>query len=143
VESGGHSQLAIMDDLTQVGWKLMDHIESLFHDLSKIAKSMEALHAKPDAKVFYDIFSGALYWTDEMPKGGDVSSECLRFVLKYRTGLIVQEPEASFELFWQEAKRRFPNWIGFSSERTAPNQQLAAYYHCERKRVENEARAES
>jgi hypothetical protein len=113
----------------------MDHIESLYHDLSRIAASMEALKKKDDAKVFYDLLSGSLFWSDELPKTSPVSSDCLRFVLKYRTGLIVGKPEPSFELFWQEAIRRFPNWIGFSVDRTTPNEALTAYYRKERKRM--------
>jgi hypothetical protein len=113
----------------------MDHIEGLYHDLSRIAASMEALKKEDDARAFYDLLSGSLVWSDELPKNGAVSLDCLRFVLKYRTGLIVGEPQPSFELFWQESIRRFPNWIGFSVDRTTQNEALTAYYLQERKRV--------
>jgi hypothetical protein len=115
--------------------KNMDHIEALFHDLSRIATSMEHLTKKPDAKVFYDTLSGSIVWTDELPKSTAISLDCLRFVLKYRTGLLVGEPEPSFQLFWQEAQLRFPNWIGFSLERTSYDDELKKYYTKERKRV--------
>jgi hypothetical protein len=116
----------------------MSHIESLFNDLSRIAPLMEAVERKDDSKVFYDALSGSLIWSDELPKSAAVSLDCLRFVLRYRTGLIVGEPQPSFELFWRESIRRFPNWIGFSVERTARNEVLADYYCQERKRMEAE-----
>lgn len=113
----------------------MDAIENLYHDLARVAASMEALEKQDDAKVFYEVLSGSLVWSDELPNTTGVSLDCLRFVLKYRTGLVVGEPQPHFELFWQEAVRQFPKWIGFSAERTIYNGALAAYYRRERKRV--------
>ena len=112
----------------------MNSIERCFHDLERIAPAMEALQMKDDAKVFFDLLSGALIWSDEYPRVSDVSVECLRYIVRYRTGLIVGVPQKSFEQFWQEALRRFPKWIGFSAERTSPNELLARYYH-EQKRI--------
>lgn len=115
----------------------MNQIESLFYDLSRIAPLMESLKRKDNARVSYDILSGSLIWSDELPKSAHVSLDCLRFVLKYRTGIIVDNPQPSFEQFWQEAVRQFPNWIGFSTERSTPNEALINYYH-ERRRSETE-----
>lgn len=112
----------------------MNHIEHLFNDLYRIASSMEAMAKRTDAAVFYDLLSGSIIWSDELPKTAPVSLDCLRFVLKYRTGLLVGEPQPSLELFWQEASRRFPNWIGFSSERTKYSEELVRYYVQERRR---------
>ena len=106
----------------------MDHIEALFHDLSRLSTSMEALEKKPNADVFYDLLSGAFIWEDELPQPDGVSLDCLRFVFKYRTGLIIGEIQSNLESFWEEAILRFPNWIGFSAERVEPNEVLAIQY---------------
>jgi hypothetical protein len=119
----------------------MDEVERMFHDLSRIAPFMEALEKSADAGMFYDLFSGSIVWTDELPKSAPVSLDCLRFILRYRTALLVGEPEPSLELFWQEARRRFPNWIGFSVERIAPSSEIAAYYNNERGRAIRRTRA--
>jgi hypothetical protein len=113
----------------------MDEIERLFHDLSLIAPSMESLEKRENAHMFYDVLSGSIVWSDELPGASPVSSDCLRFVLKYRTGLLVGEPEPSFEPFWQEAHRRFPHWIGFSPDRTTYDQKFSIYYNREKRRA--------
>ena len=120
----------------------MDEIEKLFRDLAVIAAAMCAMEKEDDAKVFYDVMSGSLIWTDELPKKAPASLDCLRFVLRYRTGLIVGDPEPSFELFWREATELFPNWIGFSSERCTSNEELAGFYRRERLRVRTQFRAD-
>ena len=94
---------------------------------------MEALERKPESRVFYEVLSGSLVWPDELPKAAPMSLDCLRFVLNYRTGLQIGEPRPAFEVFWNEAIRCFPNWIGFSPERMSYNQQLAEFYATERK----------
>jgi hypothetical protein len=112
----------------------MDVIEQLYNDLSKIAASMEGLERRADAHKFYDILSGAIIWSDELPKSAPVSLDCLRFVLNYRTGLLIGQPEPMNKLFWEEAMRRFPKWIGFMPERVTYNPDLISYYIKERDR---------
>jgi hypothetical protein len=113
----------------------MNEIEQMFHDLSEIASSAERLEKRADARVFYELLSGSLVWSDELPMTAPVRLDCLRFVLKYRTGLLIGEPQPSCEDFWEEARRRFPNWIGFSPERTTYNASLARFYAEERERA--------
>lgn len=107
-------------------------------DLSLLAPAMEAVSKQERAKVFYDLFSGSLVWTDELPKRPVVSLDCLRFVLKHRTGLITGKLEPNYELFWNEAQAQFPKWIGFSADRTAYNPSLVEFYLTEQaKALEN------
>src|SRR5438105_12064692 len=103
----------------------MNSIDDLFRDLSVIAPAMENLEKKPEARVLYDELSGSLFWTDERPKGALVNGDCLRFVLHYRTGLLIGRPRDTWQHFWLEAKRCFPNWIGFSPERVGYSEKLA------------------
>jgi len=113
----------------------MNEIDQMFHDLSEIASSMERLEKRADARLFFDVLSGSIMWSDELPKAAPVSQDCLRFVLRFRTGLLVGEPEPRGERFWQEARRRFPNWIGFSPERTTYNPSVARFYAEESERA--------
>jgi hypothetical protein len=104
-----------------------------FQDLARIAATMEALEKKTDATLFHDMLSGALIWSDEFPKNSPVSTGCLRFVLSHRTALITGEQELRNDDFWREALRQFPKWIGFSPERTAPNEALVQFYTQQKK----------
>ena len=109
-------------------------------ELSDIARHMESLSKIDDARVRYELLSGSLVWSDELPR--DVDTDCIRFVLRYRTSLILSEPCPEYEALWNEARRQFPQWIGFSPERMAPNQELAEFYARERQRLFNEMECE-
>ena len=74
--------------------------------LGEIAGSMRELIRLPDAKMFYELLSDSLVWTDEIP---EVSAEhvgglrSLRFVFRYRTSLMLGVPETRYVAFWEEA----------------------------------------
>jgi hypothetical protein len=106
--------------------------------LGEIAGLMRALKRSPDAKMFYELLSDSLVWTDEIPEvsaaqvGGLRS---LRFVFRYRTSLMLGIPEERYRPFWEEAQTLFPSWPGFDPERRDPSLR-AAYetFHAEAKR---------
>lgn len=78
----------------------------------------------------YHLLADAIYWHDEIPVGIDAYSEnCLRLVLRYRTTLILGSPDAQWEPYWNEAKRQFPRWIGFSRKRCRADRDVIAYYY--------------
>ncbi len=112
----------------------MDEIEKLFQDLSLIAPAMESLTKSDHSTPFLERLSGSIVWRDELPKSAPVSMDCLRFVFKYRTGLLIGKPQPKLEAFWQQARKRFPLWIGFSPERVARSEELAEFYRRERRR---------
>lgn len=120
----------------------MTNASHLTSDLADIAPYMTALRKDDAATVRYELLSGSLVWSDEIPRDSPVSKDCLRFVLRHRTGLIVGEESPPHGDLWREAVARFPQWIGFSPERVSPNDMLAKYYHAERERVFRELRAD-
>jgi hypothetical protein len=91
--------------------------------LAEIVAPMRELTRAPDAKMFYELLSDSLVWTDEIPeidaaRVGGLRS--LRFVFRYRTGLMLGTPEERFRPFWEEALTLFPDWPGFDPARRAP-----------------------
>jgi hypothetical protein len=91
--------------------------------LKGIAGLMRELTRSPEAKMFYELLSDSLIWTDEIP---EVSTEqvgglrSLRFVFRYRTSLMLGKPEERFRPFWDEALSLFPAWPGFDADRQLP-----------------------
>jgi hypothetical protein len=91
--------------------------------LADIAHLMRTLTRGADAKMFYELLSNSLMWTDEIP---EVAAEhvgglrSLRYVFRYRTGLMLGTPEVRFRPFWDEAQALFPDWPGFDPQRRAP-----------------------
>ncbi len=92
--------------------------------LREIVDPMRSLTASPDAKMFYELLSDSLVWTDEIPEvdpahvGG---RRALRFVFRYRTSLMLGRPEERYRPYWEEALALFPAWPGFKPERRAPS----------------------
>ena len=113
----------------------MNDGNQLVEALSALAPSLARLEKSESAKVRYELLSGSLIWSDELPSDSGPDKDCLRYVLKYRTGLIIGEPESAFATVWQEAVRLFPTWIGFLPERTTYSHELADFYHSERSRL--------
>ncbi|HEY5316070.1 MAG TPA: hypothetical protein VIK18_26315 [Pirellulales bacterium] len=97
--------------------------------LSTIAGAMNSLTKAPDAVIHYDMLAGALWWSDERPASGQIgNSDCLRVVFRYRTSVIIGEPESQYLPYWLAAENEFPKWPGFAVERCRPNEGLAALY---------------
>jgi hypothetical protein len=113
----------------------MKTIEDCLADLPKIADDMKRLQRSEQPVVRYELLSGSLVWSDEFPKGTTVNTDCLRFVLRYRTSLILGESDKPYEIFWDEARRHFPEWIGFAPDRTSQSSELAAFYVREKERA--------
>jgi hypothetical protein len=88
--------------------------------LNELASSMQAMRKTPDARIFYDLMSDALLWTDEFPLLVDADAvSCFRYVLRYRTSIIIGQPEIKYERYWIEAYQLAPEWPGFLAERRA------------------------
>jgi hypothetical protein len=89
----------------------------------------KTLKKHKNAEPFHDLVSGGFIWSDERLYGLSVySMGCLRAVFRYRTSLIVQEPDERFASLWNALREKCPEWIGFHSERCSPNQTLAERY---------------
>lgn len=97
---------------------MSDEIE---RQLTHIASVMNSLRATPEAQMSYDAVSDALVWSDELPRPGQFRVRelwCLRPVLRYRTSVILGNPEGQFRVAWEMAQCLFPDWAGFEPERS-------------------------
>ena len=80
-------------------------------------------------RVFYELMSGALVWTDETNRRTPWEViNALRVIVAYRTSLMLDDPREEFAEMWEESLKLFPNWVGFRPERRTPTQRLMAIY---------------
>ena len=103
-----------------------DEIEK---EYESIAMQMNIQRRSRFAYLQYHLLAVALFWTDEMPEGiSETGEDALRFVLRYRTSLMLGNPQSEFESLWTAARRTFPHWVGFSTDRCEPSEQLKSRY---------------
>jgi hypothetical protein len=80
-------------------------------------------------KVFYEIMSGALVWSDETNKETPVEVIwALRFVVAYRTSLMLNNPREELKPMWDLGLSLFPKWVGFHPERRQSTPKLLQIY---------------
>lgn len=75
--------------------------------------------------------SDALLWSDELPdvpSVGFAKLSILRVLLRYRTTLLLGEPDDSLREYWELAKRLFPSWSGFAPERAEAHPDFIRYF---------------
>jgi hypothetical protein len=104
-----------------------------FDPVQTLAKHAEHLNAisspGPRPKVSYEIMSGALIWSDETnSKTPGTVMEALRYVVAYRTSLMLGKPREVLKPIWEHALTLFPNWVGFRPERRQPTPELLRIY---------------
>lgn len=90
-----------------------------------LAIRLDNLSADPRAKCRYDLFAGALVWSDERPTWDNAETDFpglgdLRALWAYRASLILGEPREKFQAVWELALRLCPNWPGLLPERRDP-----------------------
>jgi hypothetical protein len=91
-----------------------------FQALKKIAPKLNQLQEHLDARVSYELMSGGLVWSDELPPWEQLEpgeSHCLRAIWRFRSSLILGCPVEKFRPHWEEAQRLFPKWPGFNPVR--------------------------
>src|SRR6516165_9482015 len=80
-------------------------------------------------KVSYEILSGALIWSDETNRNLPVEVIwALRFIVAYRTSLMLNKPREEFKPMWDLGLSLFPKWVGFRPERRQPTPKLLQIY---------------
>src|SRR5438132_612508 len=73
--------------------------------------------------------SGGLIWTDETNATTPVEVIwALRYLVAYRTGLLLNESRDEFRLLWEHARSLFLQWVGFRPERLQPTPELLKIY---------------
>ncbi len=91
-----------------------------FQALRQIAPKLNQLQEDGSARVHYELMSHGLVWTDELPPLDQVEPgecTCLRAIWRFRSSLIMGEPEEKFRPAWEEAQKLFPHWPGFLPQR--------------------------
>ena len=102
-----------------------------FHEFGSIADEMNRTRASSGAEISYDVFADALVWSDEYPdryRGRRKRFDCVKLLLRYRTTLILGDPDPFFEPFWDEARELFPLWAGFDAARQCEDEQLRSIH---------------
>ena len=89
--------------------------------LRNIAPLMRVLVCSPQAALSYEMLSGALVWSDELPEFRVLRLvhrwDVIRFVLRFRTTLILGDPNEELREYWDEARQHFSEWPGFDLRR--------------------------
>ncbi len=100
-------------------------IEKCEAALSGITPLMSRLTRSPDATYFYDMLSGAIFWSDEFPDFRALRAvpdwHVIRYVLRYRTTLILEAPDEKMRYCWDRGQQLFFAWPGFDPDRRSPS----------------------
>lgn len=97
-------------------------------ELESFADILEHLPHQPEASVMYEIMSDALVWSDEVGHQIRGLTWAVRPLFRYRTSMLIGEPDDRFAEEWEAAKRIVPGWIGFRPERCTPSKELKELY---------------
>ena len=80
-------------------------------------------------RVDYEIMSGALIWSDEQTGMTPVEvTWALRYIVAYRTSLMLNKPRQELKPMWDLGLSLFPNWVGFRPERRQATPKLLRIY---------------
>ncbi|MCR4415715.1 MAG: hypothetical protein NUV77_25155 [Thermoguttaceae bacterium] len=111
--------------------------DETFRELRLVAQVLNSLVPDPNAQMEYDALADAIFWSDERPALSAHNPDaffCLRRVARYRTTLVLGDPDNKHLPYWLEAEKPFPNWPGFRLDRRTPSDSLKRFY--ERSRSE-------
>lgn len=105
------------------------HLCDIQKELESVAPMLNARRRSRCARPRYHLLADALFWTDEIPEGiSEAGEDALRFILRYRTSLMLSNPQSEFEALWNAARIAFPEWAGFSSERCGRSEHLKSVF---------------
>lgn len=102
--------------------------EGELHDLRALAPLMPSRTPGRLRVPRYDGDADALYWSDELPRIDARLESVLRPVLRYRTSLMLGEPDERWAAYWEAARSIFPHWIGFDADRRRPTWFRRVYF---------------
>ena len=113
----------------------IDYKQFQLSDLpSEFIEAMESMRYNPQAKCYYNYFSGGLQWSDEGPEVMEVEGieayrqldikigsggPIFRILLAYRSSLIRNKPRLEFKNIWDTLHEAFPHWLLFRTERSS------------------------
>ena len=103
---------------------------------ARIAAEMDRIRALAGAEIGYDVLSDAITWSDEYPSdlaGRLEEFDCIKILLRYRTSVLMGDPDESFKPYWDRAMELFPNWAGFRPSRLVASDELKEFYEHSKK----------
>jgi len=111
----------------------MKHGDSHVDPVQALIDHAEHLNAidRPGSSptVNYDFMSGGLVWSDETNQTTPAVVICaLRYLVAYRTSLMLNEPREELASFWDRGLSLFPQWVGFRPDRRQPTPELLRIY---------------
>ena len=86
-------------------------------EIERLAPFLWSIKKQESADVEYRIFSDAFVWSDEIPDEPIGDDLALKYLLRYRTSLLIGQPIAELESYWEAAKIAWQGWPGLSPER--------------------------
>lgn len=94
--------------------------------LSSMTPIMTGLVAMQNAEVEYQGVCDGLVWSDETPQDSlnEEQEQVFRYLVQYRTSVIMGEPIPCLQSLWNDACQAFPMWPGFKKERCEPSAAL-------------------
>jgi hypothetical protein len=83
----------------------------------ELDRTLPAFLALRPLAAFFDVFSGAVVWTDEIP--GESQFDCLGFLrhIHHVRMKAARERQPPRDLLWDYFRQRVPSWPGFLPER--------------------------
>jgi hypothetical protein len=87
--------------------------------IDRLAPVMNTFLPRKDATYEYHMMSDAFIWDDETPSSEIGDDIALRYLLRFRTSLLIGNPIEPLRPHWEYARTKWPNWAGFIPERCA------------------------
>ena len=102
-----------------------DGFQRMIEPLRLHASQLDAIsEPAPSARVFFEVMSGALVWSDEVKDVPTKVIWSLRPLFAFRSSLILGQPEEKGRSYWDASTSLFPRWVGFVPARAEPSPQL-------------------
>jgi hypothetical protein len=100
-------------------------MSDIFERLKKLAPKLNLLREDPNARVHYELMSGGLVWSDELPPWDELESgesHCMRAIWRFRSSLIEDKPDERFRIKWScfPIGQFFGGATGYEMERNVP-----------------------
>jgi hypothetical protein len=109
----------------------VDSVEDVFvKGLRSLASDLDSITVATSDRYHYDAITESIRWEDELPQSygrGGERLAALRVIFRYRASLILGEPQAEWERYWQLARELFPRWIGFDATRLNPSPEVREF----------------
>ena len=101
---------------------------NMHEEITRLASAMNDLYANKNSMREHHMMSGAFVWDDEIPSASVGEDVALRYILRFRTSLLIGSPIESFRQYWLHAQNMWPKWPGFSPERCSYSERIKREY---------------